>query len=139
MYIDSKLKVSSAQVVTASAASTDVIDLAKAGDLGVSGLKMMINVDEAAAAAGAATVQFSLQCDNDSAFGSPKTVILSDTIGKADLVAGKQIYLPIPVGMDERYLRVYYTVATGPLTAGKFTAAVVESEQASKAYPANQV
>ena len=34
----------------------------------------------------------------------------------------------------ERYLRVNYTVATGPLTAGKFTAFLAHDRQASKAY-----
>ncbi len=34
----------------------------------------------------------------------------------------------------ERYLRTNYTVATGPLTAGKFTAFLAHDRQASRAY-----
>ncbi len=137
MYIDKQTMLSSGQTVTTAAGSTDYYDQGAAGDTGLygKGLQMMIKVDEAVTAAGAATVTFQLQCDADPAFGSPKTVISSDAIGKADLVIGKQVFLPLPIGLDERYVRVYYSIGTGPLTAGKFTAAIVEGVQANKAYP----
>ncbi len=138
MIIDRNLKVSTSQAVTVSAPSTDVVDLSQARDLGLVGLKMMVNVEEAVTASGAATVQVTLQCDDNSSFTTPKTVISTDTIAKTDLVVGKQLFIPIPIGLDEQFLRVYYTVANGPLTAGKFSAAIVDSEQFNKSYKAVQ-
>lgn len=136
MIIDNSLKVSTAQAVTSSAGSTDYIDLGSARDVGVGCQKyMMFTCDEAATAAGAATVSFAIQCDDNTSFSSPKTVVQTDVFAKTVLTVGRDpIYLPIPPGTDERYVRAYYTVATGPLTAGKFSAAIVEGIQASKAY-----
>lgn len=135
MIIDKQLTVSSAQAVTAAAASTDYIDLGVARDIGMGKMHMVITVDEAATSGGAATVQFQLQCDDNTSFSSPKTVVQTAAIPKASLVAGYQLFMPIPVGLDERYVRLYYNVATADLTAGKFTASVVEGIQKSKAYP----
>jgi hypothetical protein len=137
MIYDYNLKVSASQAVTASAGSTDCIDLGSARDIGVGCQKYFaITCDESATAAGAATVSFSLQCDDNSSFSSAKTVITSDAFAKTVLTAGRDpIYLPIPPGLNERYVRVYYTVATGPLTAGKFSAGVVHGIQASTSYP----
>lgn len=136
MIIDKQNTFGTDQAVTASAGSTDYIDLGAARDIGPSHpLQVMVNVSEAATAAGAATVTVSLQCDDNTSFSSAKTVISSSAISKDDLVVGYQLFLPIPIGLDERYFRVYYTVATGPLTAGKFTAAVVEGVQKNKHYP----
>ena len=138
MYLDSKLKMSAAQAVTASAGSTDVLDLDVAREQGLHELKLLIGVDEAATAAGAATVTFHIQHDSDPAFGTAKTVIKTDAIAKAELIIGKQIILPIPAGLNKRYMRVYYEVATGPLTAGKFSATVIEGEQLWSATKAQQ-
>jgi hypothetical protein len=121
MIIDKSLQVSDAQAVTASAASTDVIDTGVANrSIGTdTSLALSITVDESATASGAATVTFSLQ---DSADNSTfADVQASAAIGKADLTAGKQ--------------PVYYTVATGPLTAGKFSAQIVMNGQRNVAYP----
>lgn len=124
MFIDKLLQVSNEQAVTASAASTDVIDFGQANpNVGMDDLsKMVITVDASATAAGAATVAFSVQ---DSADNSTfADVSVTAPIGKAELTAGRQIVIPMPVRL-RRYCRVYYTVATGPLTAGKFSAQIV--------------
>ena len=136
MFIDKQNTLGTAQAVTASAASTDYIDLGAARDIGMGDpLHMVITVGDAVTATGAATVTIGLQCDDNTSFSTPKTVIQTDAIPKATLVAGHQIFLPIPVGLDERYVRVYYTVATGPLTAGTFSAAITNGIQKSKSYP----
>ena len=50
------------------------------------------------------------------------------------LTAGTEV-LRIKVPLDaERYLRTNYTVATGPLTAGTFTAFLAHDRQASRSY-----
>lgn len=134
MYIDKALQVSDEQAVTASAASTDVIDFGQANpNVGMDDrASMVITVDVAAAASGDATVTFSVQDSaNNSAFAD---VAVTGAIGKATLVAGHQIVIPMPTKL-RRYCRVYYTVASGPLTAGKFSAQVVAGIQQNVAYP----
>lgn len=135
MYIDKQNTVSTEQAVTAAAASTDYIDLGAARDIGVSQqLYMLITVHTTCTSGGSATVQFKLQCDDNSSFSSAKSPIMTDLIPVASLVAGYQIALPIPPGLDERYVRLYYGVATADLTAGKFNAGIVEGLQKNRAY-----
>lgn len=134
MFIDKLLQVSTNQAVTASAASSDVIDFGQANpNVGLDDRSnMVITVSESAAAAGAATVTFSVQDSaNNSSFAD---VAVTAAIGKAALAAGQQIVIPMPVNL-RRYCRVYYTVATGPLTAGKFSAQVVTGIQQNHHYP----
>ena len=123
MIIDRFNEYSDAQAVTASAASTNVVDLDAAGKIEGKPYYLHVKVNTAATASGDATVAFSFETDSDEAFGSATTLWTSAAIGKATLVAGYEVIrLPIN-GLDlERYTRVYYTVATGPLTAGKFDA-----------------
>jgi hypothetical protein len=137
MIIDALTRVSNAQAVTAAAASTDYIDLGAARDIGQSeGLDLMINVNTSAASATSiGKVAFQIQCDDNASFSSPKTVSQTDALGVAALTAGKQFFLPIPPGLDERYVRVYYAVSGENLTAGAFTAAIVKGRQANKHYP----
>jgi hypothetical protein len=138
MIFDKQTLFSDAQAITTTAASSNIIDLGvparpvggKANirkDLG-RGNKVPIRVQliETALAAGAATLTIELQSDDNEAFSSPKVVATSGAIPKAALVAGwiwPVEYLPR--GTDERYVRLNYTVTTGPLTAGKVTAGIV--------------
>lgn len=133
MITDALLTVSSAQAVTATASSTDKIDLGSARDVGTGkDLTFDIRVNESATAAGAATVQFQVVTDDDGA-GTNLTVLSeTDAISKDALVAGASIPMRIPrAGLNtvRQFLYVRYVVATGPLTAGKFTATVVVDEQ----------
>lgn len=139
MLTDALLRFSNAQAVTASAASTDVIDFSAYRDIGngAQDLELYLTVDEAVTASGAATVTFALE---DSADNSTYAAIwTSAAIGKASLTLGANtlslaLAPKIPLNC-RRYLRVYYTVATGPLTAGKFTAGLVWANQSARAYP----
>ncbi|MFU1966152.1 Bbp16 family capsid cement protein, partial [Bordetella bronchiseptica] len=96
MIIDKLLQVSDGQAVTASAASTDVIDFGQANpNTGMDDRsKMVITVDESADAAGAATVTFSVQDSADNATFAD--VAATGAIGKANLAAGKQVVIPMP-------------------------------------------
>lgn len=134
MIIDKLLQVSNEQVVTVSAASTDVIDFGQVNpNSGLNqNLTVAVTVDEAAAAAGAATVTFSVQDSADNA--SFADVGVTAAIGKAALPLGAQVLIPMPA-QHRRYVRVYYTIGTGPLTAGKFSAQIVAGVQANRAYP----
>lgn len=126
MILDRENLFSDGQAVTSTAASTDYIDLGVDRDIGIGNeLELLISVDTAVTADGSATVTFALQTDNASTFDTgPTTLWASSAIGKATLVAGYQIKVRVPRGTD-RYLRVNYTVATGPLTAGAFTAGIL--------------
>jgi len=134
MFIDKALQVSNAQAVTATAASTDVIDFGQANpNVGMDDRSSMaITVDAAATAAGDATVTFAVQDSADNETFAD--VAVSAAIGKAALVAGYQHIIPMPTKL-RRYCRVNYMVATGPLTAGAFSAQVVSGIQQNVAYP----
>lgn len=133
MYLDKNLAFSEEQAVTSTAASTNVVDLGVARQIGIDGsLDIAITVTEAAAATGAATVVVTLQESSDNSTFTD--VVSSAAIGKATLVAGYQFFMKVPADLSKRYLRMNYTVATGPLTAGKFSAHMVDGIQKSKSY-----
>ena len=123
MIIDRFNEFSDAQAVTATAASTNIVDLNAAGKIEGKPYYLHIKVNTSATASGDATVTFSFETDDNTGFSSATTLWTSAAIGKATLVAGYEVIrLPINGLALERYLRVYYTVDTGPLTAGKFDA-----------------
>jgi hypothetical protein len=135
MYIDRQNLFGQDQAVTASAATTDYIDLGAARDIGNGERpEILVLCTQDVTAAGAATVTVALQSDDNSSFSTPINLVLSDAIPKASLVAGAQVLrVAVPYG-TERYLRLFYTVGTGPLTAGKFTSGLVPLRQANVAY-----
>lgn len=137
MITDQLLKVSAAQAVTASAVSTDKVDLSVARDIGEGeGLYMNFSVDTTATAAGAATVEFQVVVADDAALTTNVTVVgTSGAIPKASLVAGYNTAVrinPQIASLGRRYFGANYVVATGPLTAGAFTANVVHDVQDGK-------
>jgi len=132
MYLDKQLMFSEAQAVTTTTASTNIIDLGPGSDAGAGEpLELMVVVDEAVTADGAATLTIALQTDDNASFSSATTLASTGAIGKAALTLGSSHFrLEVPEGA-ERYLRLNYTVATGPLTAGKFTAGLVLDRQSA--------
>lgn len=141
MILDERTEFSDALAVTASAIS-DVIDLGATPTLRAIGndqpLYLVISTDTSATAAGAATVTFSLESDSTADLATSATVHYSTAaIGKATLVAGYQVVaIPLPIQANfERYLGVRYTVATGPLTAGAFSAYLTPVVPVQTIYP----
>jgi len=138
MILDKNLLFATAQAITASAASTDVIDLGVLADVGIGEeLEVLALVTEAFTASGSGTLTVALQGSVDNSTFTDMAV--SRAIGKADLVAGAEaVRWKIPgVAAGQampRYLRMYYTVATGPMTAGKITAGIILDRQAAHAY-----
>lgn len=140
MIIDKQMQLSSAQAITSTAASTNYIDTGAAGEPGQAdrGQVLAVTVDTTFTAGGAGTLQIQVQCDDNSSFSSPKTVIETDALALASLVAAQDpIYIKLPYGLNERYVRLNYVVATGPMTAGALTAQLVDAPQASHAYHAS--
>lgn len=134
MIIDSQNEFSVEQAVTTSAASENYINNGSV-DLGMADVSVALTVKEAVAAAGAATVNFKIEMSDQSDFSGAVTALESGAIAKADLIKGFQKFFKLPVGTNKKYVRAYYEVATGPLTAGKFHAAIVGGVQANVAYP----
>lgn len=138
MILDKLLMFSEAQAVTATAASVDVIDLGPMDgtrrDIGVGyPLEFWATVNTTATAAGAATLNVQLQTSADNSSWS--TIYESGAQALANLAAGKRIVsAKVPAGVL-RYLRVNYTVATGPLTAGAFTSGINLDVDANTPYP----
>jgi len=129
MITDKNLRVSTAQAVTASAVSTDTIDLLTARDMGEGeALYVHFSVDAAATSAGATTVDFQVIGSAAAALTSPVILGASGPIAKADLIIGKKIAVRInpQIGsLAYRYLGANYVVAVANLSAGAFTADVV--------------
>lgn len=125
MFIDASGVFSDSQAVTVTAVSTGFVDTLAAGDAYV-GAWLVARVDVTFTAAGSATLSIDLQTDNNSSFSSPITLVtLGSTVAVATLTAHYLLKVRIPPGA-ERYLRVNYTVASGPMTAGNIDAFVTK-------------
>ena len=141
MIIDTQALFSDDQAVTATAVSSNIIDLGATGtvvggssalgrDIGKgTPIELLIQWTAAATAAGAATGTVDLETDDNSSFSSATTLATTGAIGKATLVAGHQMKIHYMPRGAERYIRLNYTVATGPLTAGAVTAGIVAGVQ----------
>jgi len=109
----------------------DIIDLNAAGDAYGREMYLIIQISTAVTSAGAATVLFKLETDNDEAFGSANELHATSAIGKATLVAGYQVLaIRIPAGC-ERYLRITQTIGTAALTAGAAHVYLAHAPQAN--------
>lgn len=114
MMTDAQLLFSDAQAITADAASTNLIDLSAARQIGQGepmGIAILVDVaadftttDE--------TYEFELQTDDNEAFSSAADVI-AQTITAARLTAGSLHVIPISpsiLPLLERYIRLRYDV-----------------------------
>jgi hypothetical protein len=139
MILDTQNLFSDSQAITVTADSTNVIDLGAASrDISVGGeLDILIQVMQAFTAAGAATLQTQVITSDDSGFATGNvTVFDSGAVAKATLVAGYQIRVGQLQGPVKRYLKLVFTVATGPMTAGKVTGGLLMGLQQWKPFSA---
>ncbi len=142
MLIDQQNQFSSAQAVTStgSTASTNVVDLGVARDIGgavTDQLMLLCEVVTAFASGGSATLQWQFQTSADNSAWS--TLAQSDAIPVASLAQGYK-FLPGEVpGGTQRYVRLNYVVGTAAMTAGALTAALVPSLDVQPVYPRGYV
>lgn len=129
MIIDSTTVFSEQQAITATAVSTNVIDLGTSRDIGRGiGLPLLVMVNEDFNNLTSLTV--SIQTDSDVAFGAAKN-LTEQTIALADLVAGKNFDFKVVPTSTDRYLRLNYTVTGTAPTTGKVTAGVTMGNKES--------
>lgn len=148
MIVDKFNEFSDAQAVTATAISTNVIDLAPLGggqgtntvrDIG-SGeeLYLVVRTVTAATDSGSdATLTVTLESDSTENLATSPTVHFStgSLAFAAFSPAGAQLAaIKLPAGDYKRYLGVRFTVASGPLTAGTFDAFLTKDAQSYRAY-----
>lgn len=139
MILSAQLKLSEAQAITSTAISENVIDLgvsepARYGgkaplhaDLG-KGTRVPLLIQVVQDIIGATDVEFQVIASANENMSSP-SVLVSQTIPGAELVAGKQTNLNcVPRGADQRYLAVNYVV-NGTATSGAVTAGITAGVQ----------
>jgi hypothetical protein len=118
--VDYNMVFSDAQAVTSTADSTNIIDLGVAdANLGEgTPLNVHIRVNTKCTASGSATV--TIQILHGATSGAATTQLWESTaIAKATLVKNYELVIPLPF-THMQFLKGKYTIATGPLTAGKF-------------------
>lgn len=140
MLLDENTLFSDDQAITASAASTNYMDL-QAGATppaapaalvqkigGGNNIPLLIQVTEDFATLTSLTV--TIQVDDNTSFSSATTVASSHAVPAASLVAGYQFPLvTLPDTVNERYVRLYYTVGGSNATAGAITASIATGLQ----------
>ena len=139
MIFDLNTLFSNQQAVTATALSTNVVDLGTKGipyganalnkDVGKgTPMPILIQVTEAFNTLTSLTV--TLEVASDAAMTTAVKVINTQTILLADLVPGKQTFMQyVPNGADERYMAVRYTVTGSNPSTGKFMAGITMGNQ----------
>ena len=129
------------QAVTATANSTNVVDLSLARDVGEGeDLYVQFTVGTAFTAAGSATLTPTVVVSAADSLTTPTTIATAGTIAVATLVAGYSFAVrlnPQIASLGLRYLGAIYTVATGPMTAGTITADIVTDIQDGKKFYAS--
>lgn len=138
MITDKLLRLSEDQAVTASAVSTNTIDLGVARDVG-EGRELYVVFTVTTTFATLTSLTFQIVTDDNASLTSPTVVAATGaiTLAGGGLAAGQQHALRIPAdiaGVGERYLGVQYTVGGSNATAGKVTADIVLDIQDGKKF-----
>lgn len=109
MYIDKRLQVSTDQALTATAASTDHIDLGADRDIGKGEPMWLVVLSKAAPGGTTPTFAISIETDDNASFSSAATLVTHPTLSAAQFAVGTRVVIPMP-HTNERYLRVKYTL-----------------------------
>jgi len=119
--------------------STNLVDLSEPRNIGVGEkLYFVIIVDEAFTDGGSdSTMTITLETDDNEGFSSAVTAQTIGTFAALAAIGSRLIALLQPDSINERFLRVNYTVANGDLSTGKFTSFITHTIDAYTAYPDN--
>jgi hypothetical protein len=128
MLLDQETLFSDGQAITADAASTNLIDLGKARDIG-KGTQIPLLIQVVETFDNLTSLKVIIETDDNAAFSSPKEVV-SHTALLAALKKGFIFPMTsIPRGTAERFLRLNYDVTGTAPSAGKITAGLVMGVQ----------
>jgi len=141
MIVDNTLVYSDSQAITATAASTNIVDVGAAGtafgaaaalarDIGkATEIPLYMSVTQAFN--NLTSLKVSFQSDDDPAFGTANNTVAERTYALAELTLGARLPFPaeIPEGTTGRYTRINYTVTGTAPTTGKIFAGVVAGRQ----------
>lgn len=130
MIIDALLQFSAQQAVTASAPSTNVVDLG-IGRHGI-GEQLIVIATSAAALVGGGSIAVTAQFADDVAFTSNVETFAIGTLSAA--AAGDKVFQHLPITkLKQRFFRLFYTV-TGVVSASSINAAIVKDVDAYESY-----
>ena len=141
MILDKQNEFCTAQAVTASAASTNVIDLSEARNLGLGdGLYVVVTVDVAMTDSGSdSTVDVFLYGGTTAGATTGKQVLF--TIPAVSAAGSGPYYAKISpdfvaatLAANYEFLEVYFNVNNGNLTTGSFTARLVKDIAGFQSY-----
>lgn len=133
MIFDQQNLFSDAQAITATAASTNVIDLGpiaagQTRDIG-KGTPIPLLIQVVEAFADLTSLKIDIELDSTETFTPDKTISVG-TYLLADLKAGMKVpFQCVPDGVNMRFMRLKYTVTGTAPTAGKITAGIVMGRQ----------
>lgn len=116
MIIDKRLQVSSLQALTATAPSTDVIDLGSLRLIGPGEPLWWVVAARVGLAGTTPTLDIAVQTDDASNFPSAATLLSYPQLAAAGFVTGTRIIIPMPF-VNERFLRLNYTMGGTTPTA----------------------
>jgi hypothetical protein len=138
MYVDAQLLFSDEQAVTASAGSTNTVDLSAVRDLGVGEpLYVVVVCTEAMTDSGSdSTVAVALETDSTTTItpDATRTLFTFSALSAAGTVKISRLG---PDDFNLRYGRLYYTLANGNLSTGKFTGFITNNVQKYTSYADN--
>lgn len=123
--LDALLQFSNAQAVTSTADSTNVVNTLAAGDAIAPGARCVIQTQTTCTDSGSdATLTVTLSTSHDDS--TYVTLFSTGELAFAAFATAGTVLADfvIPNGC-RKYLKLIYTVASGPLTAGKFDAHIV--------------
>lgn len=129
MLIDKLLVLSLDQAITATAASTDTLDLQRAST-SVNRLPVLVRCKNLTPTTATITVQLQQSSDNS----TWETVDTSRAFTGAELNAGTVAEVILPV-KPKRYVRLNYVVASGPFTAGTVFSHVSDHRDVNATFP----
>jgi hypothetical protein len=137
MYVDSQLLFSSAQAITAAAASTNVVDLGAVRDIGSGeALYLVVVVTTAMTDASSdSTITVAMEGDSTTTItpdGTENVLLIPalSAVGATFFAALNPGSLPL----QYRYVRLLYTPTGGDLSTGSFTAFLTKDIAKYKAY-----
>lgn len=109
MIIDKLLQVSSSQALTATARSTDTVDLGSDRDIGPGRPLWLLVASKVAPGGTSPTIKIAIRTDDNAGFASAAVLAESQTLDAAGFAAGKLVAIGMPF-TNERYLEAYFTL-----------------------------